>query len=93
MANKKDDQPKRRLRTVEDIQSAYEDVFFKQENGLTDNKTVDAMNTTLKGVTYLGVKLRMDAQKMLLQAAIKKVDLPFENWPAGLVKIEHVEEK
>ena len=93
MAEKKEMQPPRQLRSVEDIQAAYEDVFSKQENGLIDNKTVDSMNTTLKGVTYLGVKLRMDAQKMLLQAAIKKIDLPFDNWPMGLVKLPAATEK
>lgn len=92
MADKKEEKPRRQLRTVEDIQNAYEDVFYKQENGLLDNKSVDSLNTTLKGVTYLGVKLRMDAQKMLLQAAIKKVNLPFDNWPVGLVKVEHIPE-
>jgi hypothetical protein len=61
---------------VNEISAAYEETYDKQISGAIDNKTSDTINTTLKGLTYLNVKLKMDYQKMMLQAAIKKVDLP-----------------
>jgi len=51
-------------------------LFNKQVNQEVDNKTADSMNTTLKGAVYLNAKLRLDAAKLLLQARIKKVDIP-----------------
>lgn len=73
MAREKLHQP---LRTVEDLRIAYEDLYNKQRNGEIDAKTSDGMNTTLKGSTYLNVKLPMDAWKIVVQSRIKKVDLP-----------------
>jgi len=34
------------------------------------------MNRTLKGAVYLNAKLRLEAAKLLIQARIKKIDLP-----------------
>jgi len=51
-------------------------LFNKQVNQEVDNKTADSMNTTLKGAVYLNAKLRLDAAKLLLQARVKKVDIP-----------------
>lgn len=64
------------LKSVDEINGAYEWLFSAQRSGDIDAKTADALNTTLKGVTYLRVKLRMDAAKLLLQAQIKKLSLP-----------------
>ena len=66
------------LKTPEDISAAYERLYNRQLNGEVDAKSVDGMNTTLKGSTYLNVKLKMDYLKMFLTAAIKKVDMPAE---------------
>jgi hypothetical protein len=66
------------LRTVPGLNQAHEWLFEKQRGGEIDNKTADAMNTTLKGSIYLNVKLRLDTAKLLLQARIKKVELPGE---------------
>ena len=65
-----------KLAGVEQISDAYEWLFNAQKNGTVDAKTADALNTTLKGATYLRVKLRMDAAKLLIQAQIKKVSIP-----------------
>jgi hypothetical protein len=64
------------LKSVNDISEAYEWMFNAQRDGQIDAKTADALNTTLKGATYLRVKLRMDAAKLLIQAQIKKVQIP-----------------
>jgi len=64
------------LRTIPELNAAHEWLFNKQINSEIDNKTADALNTTLKGAVYLNAKLRLDAAKMLLTAKIKKVDLP-----------------
>lgn len=66
------------LRTPDDISAAYERMYNRQLNGELDAKSVDGMNTTLKGSTYLNVKLKMDYLKMFLTAAIKKVEMPDE---------------
>jgi hypothetical protein len=65
-----------KLRTVEDLRVAYEDLYNRQNNGELDAKASDGLNTTLKGSTYLNVKLPMDLAKIYVQAAIKKVDIP-----------------
>ena len=52
------------------------DEINEEVNQEIDNKTADSMNTTLKGVVYLKGKLRLDAAKLMLQAQIKKADLP-----------------
>lgn len=64
------------LKTVNEISDAYEWLFNAQKEGKIDAKTADALNTTLKGLTYLCVKLRMDAAKLMIQAQMKKVNIP-----------------
>lgn len=70
------DKKPKRLREPSEISEAYEEMYEKQMAGQLDAKSVDGINTTLKGLTYLNVKLRMDYMKMIVQAKIKKVDLP-----------------
>jgi hypothetical protein len=65
-----------RLRTVEDLTEAHEWLFNQQKSGTIDAKAADALNTTLKGATYLRAKLRLDVAKVILQAQIKKVSIP-----------------
>jgi hypothetical protein len=67
---------RQQLRTVQDLQAAYEDLYNKQRAGEIDAKMSDGLNTTLKGVTYLNVKLPMEAWKQFVQASIKKVVIP-----------------
>lgn len=64
------------LRTVADLVEAHEWMFHQQRNGQIDAKTADAMNTTLKGQTYLVAKLGMEAAKLYLNSQIKKVIFP-----------------
>jgi uncharacterized membrane protein YkvA (DUF1232 family) len=70
-----------RLRTVEDLTLAHEWLLNQQRDGKIDAKTADAMNTTIKGAVYLNGKLRIDAAKLFLQAAIKKVVIPVDMMP------------
>jgi hypothetical protein len=65
-----------KLRSVTDLTTAHEWLFNKQQAGEIDAKTADALNTTLKGATYLNGKLKLDAAKLYLQARIKKIDFP-----------------
>jgi hypothetical protein len=65
-----------KLQSIEDLTSAHEWLFNKQRNGEIDSKSADGINTTLKGAVYLRGKLRLDYAKLLLQAKIKKVELP-----------------
>ena len=65
-----------KLDSVEGINHAIEWTFNKQANGEIDGKGADAYNTTIKAATYLNVKLKMDYQKMWMQARMKKIDLP-----------------
>ena len=65
-----------RLRTVEDINAALEDLYERQRDGNVDAKAADGMNTTIKGAMALNVKLPMDALKIFVQASIKKVIIP-----------------
>lgn len=65
-----------RLRTIDDLTNAHEWLFNQQKGGTIDAKTADALNTTLKGATYLRAKLRLDAAKIILQASIKKITVP-----------------
>ena len=76
MAEKERARGKISLKTIPDLNYAHEWLFNKQVNQEVDNKTADSMNTTLKGAVYLNAKLRLDAAKLLLQARIKKVDIP-----------------
>lgn len=64
------------LRTINDLTDAHEWLFNQQKTGSIDAKTADALNTTLKGATYLRAKLRLDAAKIIIQAQIKKIDVP-----------------
>jgi len=64
------------LKTIADLNHAHEWLFNEQVSQRVDNKTADALNTTLKGAVYLNAKLRLDAAKLLLNAKIKKIDLP-----------------
>lgn len=73
-----------RLRTADEINDAYEYLFNKQRDGEIDSKQADALNTTLKGATYLRVKLRMDLLKIVVQAAQKKIIIPEHLLPDGL---------
>lgn len=65
-----------KLRTVGDLVDAHEWLFNEQRSNSIDSKTADALNTTLKGATYLLGKLRLDYAKLLLQSQIKKINLP-----------------
>lgn len=62
------------LRTVDDLTVAHEWLFNQQRAGSIDSKSADGMNTTLKGVTYLRAKLRLEAAKLAITAKIKKID-------------------
>jgi len=75
-----------RLRTIDDLTTAHEWLFNSQKNNEIDSKTADALNTTLKGITYLRVKLRLDALKIFTQASIKKVEIPKYLLPEGLME-------
>ena len=70
-----------RLRSIGDLLEAHEELFNAVRNGRIDNKTADALNTTLKGQSYLLGKLRLDAAKVILQASIKKIDIPTKFLP------------
>lgn len=76
------DEKRMRLRTIEDLTEAHEWLFQKQRDGKIDSKTADALNTTLKGATYLNGKLKIDYAKIMLQAEIKKISLPAGVLPA-----------
>ena len=67
---------KTKLRTVPDLIEAHEWLFNQQRDGHIDPKTADALNTTLKGSVYLNAKLRLDMAKIMVQAEIKKIDIP-----------------
>lgn len=64
-----------KLRTVDDSYAANEWVFNQRLAGKIDDKTTDSLNTTLKGTNALH-KLRLDAAKLMLQAHVRKFDLP-----------------
>jgi hypothetical protein len=69
------------LKTIKDLSEAHEWLFNRQQSGQIDAKTADSMNTTLKGAVYLNAKLRLDAAKIMVQAKIKKIDIPLEYLP------------
>jgi len=73
------------LRSVNDLQNAGEWLFNKQKNNEIDGKAADALNTTLKGSVYLGVKLKLDVAKLYLTARKQKIDLPPGLLPTGLI--------
>ena len=64
------------LKTIPDLVVAHEWLFNEQRAGKIDAKTADALNTTLKGSVYLNGKLKLDAAKLVIQAQIKKLDVP-----------------
>jgi hypothetical protein len=64
------------LRTVEDLRLAYEELYNRQARGELDAKTSDGLNTTLKGSTYLNIKLPMEAWKLAISAQKAKVTIP-----------------
>ena len=74
MAEKED--KKMSLRSVADLTTAHEWLFNKQKEGQVDAKTADALNTTLKGAVYLNAKLKLDAAKLIINAQIKKINIP-----------------
>jgi hypothetical protein len=76
--------PSMPLKTIPDLITAHEWLFNAQRNGLIDGKTADGLNTTLKGVNYLRAKLPMDAAKLMVQAKIKKIDIPDGLLPASI---------
>jgi hypothetical protein len=78
--------PAVKLQTIPELVEAHEWLFNQQRNGLIDGKTADALNTTLKGVTYLRAKLPMDAAKLLVMARIKKIDLPSGLLPENIAE-------
>jgi hypothetical protein len=74
--------PQIKLRPIDDLTAAHEWLFNRQRDGEIDAKTADALNTTLKGATYLNGKLKIDYAKVVLQAQIKKINLPAGLLPA-----------
>jgi hypothetical protein len=76
--------PPRRLRSVGDLIEAHEYMFNQQRDGHLDAKTADAMNTTLKGLSYLLAKLPMDVAKLWVTAQIKRLNLPSNLFPLPL---------
>jgi len=76
MAAEKSTSERLSLRSIEDLTEAHEWLFNAQRAGTIDAKTADALNTTLKGATYLRAKLRLEAAKLFVQANIKKLKIP-----------------
>jgi hypothetical protein len=64
------------LRNLDDLVSAHEWLFNQQKENKIDGKTADALNTTLKGQTYILGKLRLDYAKLFMQSQIKKIQIP-----------------
>lgn len=73
-----------RLRSIEDLQNAYEELYNRQRDNKIDAKAVDGMNTTLKGATYLAAGLRMKLVDIYLKAQIKKLEIPPVMLPEGM---------
>lgn len=76
------DEETMKLRTIRDLTNAHEWLFNKQRDGQIDAKTADALNTTLKGATYLNARLKLDYAKVILAAKVKKVEFPAGLLPA-----------
>ena len=74
-----------KLRTIGDLIDAGEWMFNRQQRGELDAKSADAMNTTLKGQSYLVAKLPMERAKLFVTARIKKIDLPPALFPTGVL--------
>jgi hypothetical protein len=64
------------LRNLDDLVGAHEWLFNQQRENKIDAKTADALNTTLKGQTYILGKLRLDYAKLFVQSQIKKINIP-----------------
>ena len=64
------------LRSLDDLVVAHENLYNLQRDGKIDAKTADALNTTLKGQTYILGKLRLDYMKIMINAQVKKVTFP-----------------
>ena len=75
----------KRLRTIDELNEANEYIFHQQREGKLDGKLADGMNTAIKAGIYLNVKLKMDAFKILAQTRMKKIDMPFDLLPSGLL--------
>lgn len=75
----------KKLRTISELNEANEYIFHQQREGRLDSKLADGMNTAVKAGIYLNVKLRMDAFKILAQTRMKKIDMPFDLLPSGLL--------
>jgi len=71
----------KRLRTVTELSEAHETLYNDQISGRLDPKAAGAINNTLKGSTYLNVKVKMDMAKLILQAHVRKVALPPNTLP------------
>jgi len=71
-------EPKRkfRLRTIDDANDLNEWLVNKVVTGSIENKTVDAINTIIKNHFYLNGKLKLDYAKLLVQAKVKKIEIP-----------------
>ncbi len=65
-----------KLRSIKDFTDAYQWLFNEQRAGRIDHKTAAACNTTLQGSMFINVKLPLEVAKIMLQAQIKKVELP-----------------
>ena len=75
----------KKLRTIDELNEANEYIFHQQREGKLDGKLADGMNTAIKAGIYLNVKLKMDAFKILAQTRMKKIDMPFDLLPSGLL--------
>jgi len=65
-----------KLRTIDDLSQASELIFNRQVDGSMDNKTADSMNTTIKHQIHLKYTLPLSMAKLIIQAKIKKVEVP-----------------
>ena len=74
------------IRTIDQISEQQEWLLWAQREGRIDSKAGDALNTTLKGIMELRVKIPIKYVDMMLKASIKKVALP--KLPKGLLPAE-----
>ena len=64
-----------------ELSEAHESLYNDQISGRLDAKQAGAINNTLRGSTYLNVKVKMDMTKLILQAHARKVVLPTNSLP------------
>lgn len=76
--------PTMKLRTVDDLRDAHEWMFNKQKDGELDAKSVDGMNTTLKGAIFLNVTVPMKWIDIFVKSQIKKIEIPPIMLPEGM---------